>query len=91
MDFARSHMESHGWSEGKGLGKSESGRAQAVKVKLKFDKSGIGESGNSEHTFNWWDHAFNRASSNIEVSTRTHRVELCPVFALVHHIENSQR
>eukprot|EP00041_Stephanoeca_diplocostata_P011486 m.190396 g.190396 ORF g.190396 m.190396 type:complete len:320 (-) comp18559_c0_seq2:511-1470(-) len=67
MDFARSHMESHGWSEGKGLGKSESGRAEAVKVQLKFDKSGIGESGNNEHTFNWWDHAFNRASSNIEV------------------------
>lgn len=39
--FAHGLLTRHGWSEGKGLGRDESGRAEALKVKLKFDKNGV--------------------------------------------------
>eukprot|EP00045_Choanoeca_perplexa_P012852 m.142466 g.142466 ORF g.142466 m.142466 type:complete len:278 (+) comp16157_c0_seq2:83-916(+) len=68
MDFARNLLESQGWSEGQGLGNSTIGRAEAIKVKLKFDKSGIGGNGSEEFTFPWWDHAFNRAAANIVIA-----------------------
>jgi hypothetical protein len=45
MDLARRVMEKQGWTEGKGLGAREHGRADALRPKLKFDTKGIGESG----------------------------------------------
>eukprot|EP00730_Choanoeca_flexa_P013543 TRINITY_DN5439_c0_g1_i1.p1 TRINITY_DN5439_c0_g1~~TRINITY_DN5439_c0_g1_i1.p1 ORF type:complete len:319 (+),score=85.73 TRINITY_DN5439_c0_g1_i1:74-958(+) len=67
MDFAKNLMEAQGWSEGQGLGRSTEGRSEAIKVKLKFDKAGIGGNGSEEFTFPWWDHAFNRAAANIVI------------------------
>ncbi|EDQ90161.1 uncharacterized protein MONBRDRAFT_32064 [Monosiga brevicollis MX1] len=68
MDYARRILAKQGWAEGQGLGRSRSGRADAIKVKLKFDKAGIGGKNSEEFTFPWWDHAFNRASANIVIA-----------------------
>ena len=62
--FAKQQLEKHGWSEGRGLGATESGRSDAVKVKLKFDTKGLGD---ESKEFRWWDHAFNKAATNIDV------------------------
>ena len=51
MEFARALLEKHGWTEGKGLGKQEHGRAEALRPKLKFDTRGIGETGSNN--FQW--------------------------------------
>ncbi len=45
MDFGRRILGKHGWTEGKGLGRHEHGRAHAVKVKLKFDSRGVRAAG----------------------------------------------
>ena len=41
-DFAYSHMQGLGWSQGKGLGKNHQGIVDAIKPKLKFDQTGVG-------------------------------------------------
>ncbi|MGH0178975.1 UNVERIFIED_CONTAM: hypothetical protein FKN15_000284 [Acipenser sinensis] len=52
---------------GKGLGKRENGISEAIKVKVKCDKSGVGHHEGEQFTFHWWDHVFNKASSNLAV------------------------
>ncbi|PSN36614.1 hypothetical protein C0J52_10446 [Blattella germanica] len=69
MDFARKQLLKYGWKEGKGLGRSESGIVTAIKPKLKFDKQGIGHDESRQFTSRWWEHAFNKAASNIHVDT----------------------
>ena len=56
------------FGRGKGLGKREDGRVDIIKVAMKNDQSGIGV-GSDQWSFNWWDHAFNKASSNINIET----------------------
>ncbi|XP_028412614.1 G patch domain-containing protein 4-like [Dendronephthya gigantea] len=67
LDFAKNQLQKHGWSEGKGLGKDESGRANAIKVGVKNNKLGVGFDVGKEFTNNWWDQLFNKAASNIVV------------------------
>jgi len=67
MDFAKSHMEGKGWSEGIGLGRHGQGITDAIKPKLKFDQSGIGHNKAEEFEFQWWDHAFNKAAKSVKV------------------------
>ncbi|CAB3999064.1 G patch domain-containing 4-like, partial [Paramuricea clavata] len=67
LDFAKKQLEKHGWSEGKGLGKDESGRASAIKVGVKNNTLGVGFDVGKEFTNHWWDHLFNKAASNIVV------------------------
>lgn len=67
MSFARKHMYKHGWTEGKGLGRNETGMKSAIKVKIKRDQAGMGHDMAEEFTFQWWDHVFNRAASKIKV------------------------
>ena len=67
--FASQHLTKFGWKEGKGLGKKENGMKNAIKVKLKNNKSGLGHDHGSEFTFHWWDHIFNKAASSIKVSS----------------------
>ncbi|CAC5393857.1 G patch domain-containing protein 4 [Mytilus coruscus] len=55
--FARSQLTKHGWTEGSGLGKNESGITDAIKVKLKHDTAGVGHNKGDEFTFQWWDHS----------------------------------
>merc|ERR1711874_661230 len=33
----------------------------------KFDNSGLGSDRGEEFTFNWWEHAFNKAAQNVQV------------------------
>jgi hypothetical protein len=54
---------------GKGLGRNESGITEALKPKLKFDTRGVGHDPSEQFTYHWWEHAFNKAANNIQVST----------------------
>jgi len=67
MDFAKSHMQGKGWSEGVGLGRHGQGITDAIKPKLKFDQAGIGHNKAEEFEFQWWDHAFNKAAKSVKV------------------------
>lgn len=69
MDFARNQLMKYGWKEGKGLGRNESGITKALKPKLKFDTRGVGHDVSEQFTYHWWEHAFNKAANNIQVST----------------------
>ncbi|XP_078667139.1 G patch domain-containing protein 4-like [Branchiostoma floridae x Branchiostoma belcheri] len=68
-NFAREQLEKHGWKEGSGLGRHEHGRPDPIKVKLKMDTAGVGHNISDQFTFNWWEHAFNKAASNITVES----------------------
>uniref|UniRef100_A0A1E1X3U0 G patch domain-containing protein 4 n=1 Tax=Amblyomma aureolatum TaxID=187763 RepID=A0A1E1X3U0_9ACAR len=63
--FARGILEKYGWTEGKGLGKNETGIAKALKPKLKFDTAGMGHK--IDLTSQWWSKAFNDAAKSIKV------------------------
>ncbi|XP_041094926.1 G patch domain-containing protein 4 isoform X2 [Polyodon spathula] len=67
LQFAERQLLRHGWEQGKGLGKRENGISEAIKVKVKCDKSGVGHREGEQFTFHWWDHVFNKASSNLAV------------------------
>ncbi|XP_028984009.1 LOW QUALITY PROTEIN: G patch domain-containing protein 4 [Betta splendens] len=69
LKFAEQQLLRHGWEHGKGLGKGENGRTEAIKVKLKYDKGGIGHKEGEQFTFHWWDHVFNKASSSLQVES----------------------
>ena len=71
-DFAKSQLMKYGWTEGKGLGKHETGITEALKPKLKFDVAGIGHKDDDSN--NWWESAFNKAADNIVVESQTHGV-----------------
>jgi len=66
--FAHKQMKRYGWSEGKGLGRTESGMKNAIKVKLKNNMGGLGHDQGAEFTFHWWDHLFNKAANSFKVS-----------------------
>merc|ERR1712029_640665 len=66
-EFAYSHMQGLGWSQGKGLGKNHQGIVDAIKPKLKFDQTGVGHNRAEEFEFHWWDHVFSKAAKNITV------------------------
>ncbi|XP_060573794.1 G patch domain-containing protein 4-like [Ruditapes philippinarum] len=76
MDFARKHLSKHGWTDGQGLGKDEEGITEAIKVKIKQDKKGVGHNPGEEFSFHWWDHVFNKAASKIEVSRTEDGVQI---------------
>lgn len=69
LKFAEQQLLRHGWEKGKGLGRRESGISEAIKVKIKCDKGGVGHKEGEQFTFHWWDHVFNKASSNLVVET----------------------
>ncbi|XP_060073441.1 G patch domain-containing protein 4-like [Ylistrum balloti] len=74
--FALQQLSKHGWKEGSGLGKSESGIKEAIKVKIKHDTHGVGHKKGDEFAFHWWDHVFNKAASNISVNSTEDGVNL---------------
>ncbi|XP_045209468.2 G patch domain-containing protein 4-like [Mercenaria mercenaria] len=76
MDFARKQLSKHGWTDGQGLGKEEEGIKEAIKVKIKQDKKGVGHDPGEEFSFHWWDHVFNKAASKIQVNTTEDGVEV---------------
>ncbi|KAK0155548.1 G patch domain-containing protein 4 [Merluccius polli] len=76
MKFAEQQLLRHGWTEGKGLGREENGISEAIKVKVKCNKEGIGHNKAEEFTFHWWDHVFNKASSSLQVESDQNGVEV---------------
>ncbi|XP_051730969.1 PIN2/TERF1-interacting telomerase inhibitor 1 [Ctenopharyngodon idella] len=52
--FGQKMLESMGWAKGKGLGKSEQGSTEHIKVKVKNNKLGLGTAINNED--NWIAH-----------------------------------
>ncbi|XP_077993902.1 G patch domain-containing protein 4-like [Glandiceps talaboti] len=75
-EFARRQLTKHGWKEGSGLGKTESGISEAIKVKLKTDNAGVGVDPGEQFTYHWWDHVFNKAASNITVENNKDGVKV---------------
>ncbi|XP_069571118.1 G patch domain-containing protein 4 [Brachyistius frenatus] len=69
LKFAEQQMLRHGWEHGKGLGRAEDGIAEAIKVKVKCGKGGVGHKEGEQFTFHWWDHVFNKASSSLQVES----------------------
>uniref|UniRef100_A0AAQ5X9H6 G patch domain-containing protein 4 n=1 Tax=Amphiprion ocellaris TaxID=80972 RepID=A0AAQ5X9H6_AMPOC len=65
LKFAEQQLLRHGWEHGKGLGRAENGISEAIKVKVKCDKGGVGHKEGDQFTFHWWDHVFNKASSSL--------------------------
>ncbi|KAL4229511.1 G patch domain-containing protein 4 [Mactra antiquata] len=76
MNFAKDQLSKHGWTEGQGLGKTENGITEAIKVKIKQNKTGVGHDPGEEFSYHWWDHVFNKAASKIEVKTTESGVEV---------------
>ncbi|XP_076646417.1 uncharacterized protein LOC143355481 [Halictus rubicundus] len=72
-DFAKAQLLKYGWTEGKGLGKNESGITDALKPKLKFDSAGIGH---KEDWNEWWATSFNNAANNIMVEPQSQGVTI---------------
>ncbi|XP_048880619.1 G patch domain-containing protein 4 isoform X1 [Brienomyrus brachyistius] len=69
LKFAEQQLLRHGWERGKGLGKEENGITEAIKVKIKCDKGGMGHKEGEQFTFHWWDHVFNKASTSLAVES----------------------
>ncbi|XP_062848529.1 G patch domain-containing protein 4 [Trichomycterus rosablanca] len=67
--FAEQQLLRHGWKQGKGLGRNENGISEAIRVKVKCDKGGIGHKESEQFTFHWWDHVFNKASAGLVVES----------------------
>ncbi|XP_028836133.1 G patch domain-containing protein 4 [Denticeps clupeoides] len=76
LKFAEQQLLRHGWEKGKGLGRDENGISEAIKVKVKCDKGGVGHHQGEQFTFHWWDHVFNKASSNLSVESEPDGVKL---------------
>ncbi|XP_027042238.1 G patch domain-containing protein 4-like [Pocillopora damicornis] len=74
--FARKQLEKHGWAEGKGLGKEESGISKAIKVNIKTDTAGVGYDAGDQFSFHWWDHVFNKTAKSIVVQESNDGVEV---------------
>ncbi|XP_043974275.1 G patch domain-containing protein 4 [Gambusia affinis] len=76
LKFAEQLLLSHGWEHGKGLGRAENGISEAIKVKVKCDKGGIGHREGEQFSFHWWDHVFNKASSSLQVEAGQNGIRL---------------
>nr|XP_029481126.1 G patch domain-containing protein 4 [Oncorhynchus nerka]XP_029481137.1 G patch domain-containing protein 4 [Oncorhynchus nerka] len=76
LKFAEQQLLRHGWEQGKGLGRQENGISEAIKVKVKCDKGGVGHRQGEQFTFHWWDHVFNKASSSLEVESGENGVQV---------------
>lgn len=76
LKFAERQLLRHGWEHGKGLGRAENGISEAIKVKVKCDKGGVGHKEGEQFTFHWWDHVFNKASSSLQVESDQNGIQL---------------
>ncbi|XP_019734168.1 G patch domain-containing protein 4 [Hippocampus comes] len=76
LRFAEQQLKRHGWKHGKGLGRDEKGISEAIKVKVKCNKGGVGHKEGEQFTFHWWDHAFNKASASLRVESHQNGISL---------------
>ncbi|XP_046743004.1 G patch domain-containing protein 4 [Diprion similis] len=75
-NFAKAQLLKYGWTEGKGLGKNESGISEPIKPKLKFDHAGIGHDSAEQFTYHWWENVFNEAAKNISVESNDQGISM---------------
>jgi|JI61114C2RNA_FD_contig_51_3886397_length_421_multi_6_in_0_out_0_2 Pin2-interacting protein X1 len=66
-------LKKMGWTEGKGLGKGESGITDCVQQKRREDGLGLGQEDRKNFNWNdnWWDTAFNSAIKKLEVKKKS--------------------
>ncbi|CAN9514170.1 unnamed protein product [Ophioblennius macclurei] len=76
LKFAEQQLLRHGWEQGKGLGRAGNGISEAIKVKVKCDKGGVGHREGDQFSFHWWDHVFNKASSSLQVESDNNGTKL---------------
>ncbi|KAL1259598.1 hypothetical protein QQF64_010175 [Cirrhinus molitorella] len=76
LKFAEEQLLRYGWEKGKGLGRSENGISEAIKVSMKRDTRGVGHKQGEQFSFRWWDHVFNKASSSLVVESGQNGVEV---------------
>ena len=66
-----------GWSEGKGLGKNETGIIDCVQIKRRDDNIGLGTKSLSGNNFSWndswWDEAYNKSIKKLSIKVNTHK------------------
>ncbi|XP_053485248.1 G patch domain-containing protein 4 [Ictalurus furcatus] len=74
LKFAEQQLLRHGWEQGKGLGRAENGISEAIRVKVKCDRGGVGHKEGEQFTFHWWDHVFNKASASLAVESDQNEV-----------------
>ncbi|KAF4088177.1 hypothetical protein AMELA_G00080060 [Ameiurus melas] len=74
LKFAEQQLLRHGWEQGKGLGRAENGISEAIRVKVKCDRGGVGHKEGEQFTFHWWDHVFNKASASLAVESDQNKV-----------------
>ncbi|CAH2249661.1 G patch domain-containing protein 4 [Pararge aegeria] len=70
MEFARKQLEKYGWSDGKGLGKYETGISEPLKAKIKHSLTGVGYDPAADFTEHWWSTLYDKAASNLEVENK---------------------
>jgi Pin2-interacting protein X1 len=68
-EFGMKMLKKMGWTEGKGLGKSETGVTDCVQQKRREDGVGLGQESQKAFNWNdnWWDNAFNSAIKKLDV------------------------
>ncbi|KAK5862041.1 hypothetical protein PBY51_017473 [Eleginops maclovinus] len=76
LKFAEKQLLRHGWEQGKGLGRAENGISEAIRVKVKCGKGGVGHKEGEQFTFHWWDHVFNKASASLQVESDQDGIKL---------------
>ncbi|XP_067939003.1 G patch domain-containing protein 4-like [Watersipora subatra] len=74
--FGYQHLRKKGWIDGNGLGRTNSGDANPIKVNLKHDTAGLGHDMSKDFTNQWWDHVFNKAAAKVSVSTDGNEVKV---------------
>lgn len=66
-NFGRSMLEKYGWTDGKGLGREETGISKPIKVSGNFNSYGLGHDVGKEFKNQWWDHVYNKTADNLIV------------------------
>jgi len=62
-DFAKDQLKKYGWTEGKGLGKNETGITKAINLVANQNKAGIGYDGNVP----WWESLYDNTIKTIQI------------------------
>ena len=68
--FGKKMLQKMGWSEGKGLGKSEQGVTSHVRVKKREEAVGLGADVRENIDYQWWYNVYNKAAAKMPGSSK---------------------